>query len=317
MTRMRNALGDLFPTETPALMAQALGIQAGERVLDIGGGHSPLPEATVVVEYNLKSGHDRDGHVVALDSRYVEGDAQDLQFPDQDFDFAYASHVFEHVRDPGMACKEMMRVARRGYIETPRKMTELVAGYPSHRWLVDVIDGVLTFERRWFIESPFQNAFLAHVHNYAGARDQALVHFRNQICVQFPWEGAFAFKIVERPGWQNEFDYDNPVHAGWSHFYFALNLMANGDSWNNVQVHASTALDLLPNEGVFYLLSGVIHGLGGDPLRALEQFQVAKDIGCTDGALPENILSAQRDRGLFYLPLNRGVVGRASTSGRS
>jgi hypothetical protein len=292
-------------------MAEALGIRHGEKVMDIGGGHCPLPEATVVVEYNLTSGHDRDGHSAAFDARYVEGDAQALPFPDRSFDFAYASHVFEHVREPALACSEMMRVARRGFIETPRKMTELYAGYPSHRWLVDVENGVLTFERRWFVESPFQNCLLAHVHNFEGAREQALVHFRNLCCVQFPWQEAFRFAIVERPGWRDEFDYDNPAHASWSHFYFALNLLANGDRWESLRVHAETALRMRPQEGVFHVLDGVLHMLRGGSLDVARQsFERALSLQCRDEALAANIDALRRDADLCHLPLGRGVVLR-------
>ena len=314
MTRMRNVIGDLFPTETPGVMAKALGVQDGESVLDIGGGHSPLPEATVVVEYNLTSGHDRDGHAVPIDPRYVEGDAQNLPFANKSFDFAYASHVFEHVPDPAKACSEMIRVARRGYIETPRKMTELFAGYPSHRWLVDVDDGVLSFERRWFIESPYQNCVLAHVHNFDGARQQALVHFRNLTCVQFQWRDTFRYKVVERPGWQDEFNYDNPIHSGWSHFYFALNLLANGDTWENVHVHARTALTMLPNEGVFHLLQGVIFLLRNSFTEAKQSLEYAKSLYCNDPAISFNLDAIRTDREVYQLPLERGLLSRNSVA---
>ncbi len=311
MSTIKNTYGDLFPTDSPALMGAALGLVDGDRVLDIGGGHNPLPEATVVVEYDLTSGHDRDGHQINLDSRYIEGDAQDLQFEDGEFDFAYASHVFEHVRAPNLACSEMMRVARRGYIETPRKMTELYAGYPSHRWLVDVYDGVLTFERRWYIESPFQNALLAHVHAFDAARERALVKYRNLCCVQFPWNRTFQYAIIEKPGWQDLFDYDNSQHAAWSHFYFALNLLANGDHWSNVAIHARTAVKTMPSEAIFHLLEGVTHFLANKMDLAIECMQRAKTLQCTDAAVMENIRAVQADFDQCHLPMNRGTISRS------
>lgn len=313
MTLRRNALGDLYPTETPERMAEALGILPGESVLDIGGGHAPLPEASVVVEYNIASGHDRDGFAAALDRRFVAGDAEALPFASGVFDFAYSSHVFEHLVHPERACQEMMRVARRGFIETPRKMTELYAGYPSHRWLVDVVDGVLTFERRWFVEHPFQNCLLAHVHHYAGAREQALVHFRNLCCVQFAWEKNFKYKVVERPGWRDEFDYDNPHHAAWSHFYFALNLLANGDRWENLLSHAQSAIRLLPGEGVFHVLEGVFLLLRNDMDGAGACFSRASALGCIDEALARNRAALTGDGETCSLPLGRGEIRRVSS----
>ena len=310
MSFASNALGPLFPTEHPDRMAAALGIGPGERVLDIGGGHAPLPVASVVVEYDLSSGHDRDGNRAAVDRRFVGGDAQALPFASGAFDFAYASHVFEHLRDPARACRETMRVARRGFIETPRKMTELYAGYPSHRWLVDAVDGVLTFERRWFVESPFHNCLLAHVHMYADARIQALEHYRNLCCVQFPWRGEIPFKVVERPGWRDEFDYDNPHHAAWSHFYFALNLLANGDRWQVLPTHARTALRLLPGEGAFHALDGVFRRLEGDPDGARAAFARASAMGCRDDAVARNLAALASDSQVCFLPLGRGEIAQ-------
>jgi len=307
-----NRWGPLFPTETPENMAQALGILAGERVLDIGGGGAPLPEADVVVEYDIATGRDRDGAQAPVDPRWVVADAQNLPFASQSFDFAYSSHVMEHVLDPAVACEEMMRVAKRGYIETPRKMTELCYGHPTHRWLVDVVDGVLTFERRLFIESPLQNMALAHVVAYPVAFRRFLFEYRNLTCVQFPWRGRFRYRVIDAPDWAEAFDYDNPRHAASAHFLFALNLLAHGAPPGFVASHARIALEILPGEGVFHLLDGVVKLLSGDVEGARGRLEAAGHLGCGDAALAENLSLC--GRGVppdgAHLPLGRGWVAK-------
>lgn len=306
-----NPMGAVYPTETIDRMGAALGIGRGDFVLDAGGGANPLPEASVVVEADLASGHDRDGRVIRTDQRWLAGDLESLPFRDDAFDYAYCSHVLEHVRDPARACEELMRVAARGYIETPRKMAELVAGYPSHRWLVDVVDGVLTFERRWFIEHPLQNLALAHILKHAGARQRALVDFRNLSCVQFVWEGRFEYRVIENDNWQALFDYDNPEHAGWSHFYFALNLLANGAPPAHVRPHAALALRYVHDEAMFHALLGTCAMLAGDRSAAVDALDRAAELGCKDTSVTANRkrLRLQSEGGPCEaaLPLGRGT----------
>ena len=45
--------------------------------------------------------------------------ARELPFRDTTFDFVYCSQVLECVKNPLAACREIMRVGKRGYIETP------------------------------------------------------------------------------------------------------------------------------------------------------------------------------------------------------
>lgn len=60
-------------------------------------------------------------------------------FRDKEFDFVYCSHVLEHVRDPAKACAELMRIGKRGFIETPTRGKDLwlgTAAVSNHRWAV-------------------------------------------------------------------------------------------------------------------------------------------------------------------------------------
>lgn len=44
-------------------------------------------------------------------------------FRDKQFDFVICSHTLEDIRDPIWVCQEMNRMGKRGYIETPPRLT--------------------------------------------------------------------------------------------------------------------------------------------------------------------------------------------------
>ena len=291
-------------------MVDALDISPDERVLDIGGGGMPLPRADVVVERYIAAAADRDNQQAPVDSRWLAGDVQALPFADHTFDVAYCAHVLEHVNDPARACEELMRVAGRGYIETPRRLTEMLHGHPTHRWLVDVIDGVLVFERRLFIESPLHNVMLAHALTDEKIYQAYLVEQRHLSCVQFAWSGRFEYAVIEPPGWQDKFDYDNVEHAGWSHFFFALNLLARQAPISYVDGHIDQARILLPKESLPALLASVLALLKGEFGHASELYNEACRLGCEDASLGEleTVLLAPESARKVPLPLGRGYV---------
>ena len=77
-----------------------------------------------------------------------------LPFADKSFDFVYCRHVVEDLYNPFLLLKEMDRVGKAGYIETPSPMCELTKGvdggndpphrgYIHHRSFVWVEDAVL------------------------------------------------------------------------------------------------------------------------------------------------------------------------------
>ena len=57
-------------------------------------------------------------------------------------------HLLEHLDDPGRGVAELMRVARRGYIETPSALMEILYGWSFHKWLVQVAGGKIIFSRK-------------------------------------------------------------------------------------------------------------------------------------------------------------------------
>jgi len=122
--------------------------------LDVGSGHRPHEDATHLVDLLPEDDAERGKPIQQLGLPLLLATVEALPFKDKSFDYVYASHVLEHTLDPVAACKELMRIARAGYIETPSPFYEQGYNYPNaergwsfHRWFVYLGEGdTLTFE---------------------------------------------------------------------------------------------------------------------------------------------------------------------------
>ena len=114
-----------------------------EQVLDIGSGSHPFPDATVQVERSVE----RHQALPGASPLQVTADIHDLPFRNKCFDFVYCSHVLEHVDDPLQACEEIMRVGKRGFVETPLISTDMLFAWARdmHKWYVVNIAQILCF----------------------------------------------------------------------------------------------------------------------------------------------------------------------------
>jgi len=117
-------------------------------VLDIGSGHNPHPRANILADKFLGSTPHRMGEVIQRDRRpFVIADALMLPFKDRAFDYVFALHIAEHIESPERFCQELMRVGKRGFIETPSKLAEMLLREPViHHWVVSNQDNVLVFQ---------------------------------------------------------------------------------------------------------------------------------------------------------------------------
>lgn len=59
-----------------------------------------------------------------------------LPFINEAFDYVVAAHILEHVENPIIACLELQRVAKSGYIETPTLMKDALFSWAKgmHKW---------------------------------------------------------------------------------------------------------------------------------------------------------------------------------------
>jgi hypothetical protein len=112
------------------------------RVLEIGPGHAPFKRADTFVDF-------APWPIQGVPpEKLIKCDiaTEPLPFEDKSFDFVYARHVLEDMWNPFHLCREMERVAKAGYIETPSPIAELCRGvdggappyrgYHHHRWVV-------------------------------------------------------------------------------------------------------------------------------------------------------------------------------------
>jgi len=193
--------GSFFDVAARPLVDRRFGIRAGEKVLDVGCGGMPFGTATHLADVTLTDDSARFGLPVPLGPRPVfECSVEQMPFGDLEFDFVYCAHVLEHLEDPAAACRELMRIAPRGYVECPRSWTEFVFSAPGHRWLVDLEQGVLIFREKLVEEAgdPLGLRFeifawlddpLFRAHWEAPATHAVRT-------VQLAWEGRFEFLVL-------------------------------------------------------------------------------------------------------------------------
>ena len=96
-------------------------IKPHHKVLEIGPGRGPWDRADVFIDFDVKFMPKGKGIKADL--------AEDLiPFPNKTFDFVYCRHTLEDMFNPFHACREMSRVGKAGYIETPSPAAELAKG---------------------------------------------------------------------------------------------------------------------------------------------------------------------------------------------
>lgn len=124
-------------------------ISDSDRVLEIGPGDSPHPRADILLErrFSKEEAYKQRGGTPALSTSktVVYYDGGRFPFADGEFDYVICSHVIEHVEDVEGFCREMFRVARRGYIEFPTVHYEYLYNFSVHTQLVRFESGELRY----------------------------------------------------------------------------------------------------------------------------------------------------------------------------
>jgi len=181
----------------------AFDIESGQRVLDIGSGGYPFPYATLLTDRFVDEAPNRREPLVTMNKPFVVSDIHELPFCDKVFDFVYCSHVLESVKDPLAACREIMRVGRRGYIETPTLGKDALFGWARgvQTWHVVAIAHHLCFfeysdrQLDGIRSSLWRDRILSKWHDPLQA-----IFYENQdiFNVMFPWNrefSAFVFRL--------------------------------------------------------------------------------------------------------------------------
>ena len=248
-----------YPTEDHQAMVAALEILPHEKILDVGGGHHPFLRANVVADIDFSSGQHRDGSRMMIDFTkhgYVQADMAALPFKDKSFDVVVCIQALEHSANPAKACEELMRVAHRGFIETPRKWTEYYFGHPTHRWLINDVNHVLTFEPITFDCSPSHNFGLPPLWSSPEVLGKALTAHRHIACVQWVWRDRFEYQVKG----ESSISEDSLAER---HYHFARNLLYWMAPAEQGLYHAALAVEMSPKNPVYAKLYAVNLALCG------------------------------------------------------
>ena len=179
-------------------------------VVDIGGWAQPFTRANYVVDlmpYETRGVFGRIGPERECFSKdtwlHVDLCTNALPFADKSVDFIICSHTLEDLRDPIRVCREMVRVAKRGYIEVPSRRMETIwnlehRGYPGyyhHHWLVEIADAAITFR--------FKTPLLCSSWRYTFPRS-FLRHLRPEDRVAWLfWDNSFEYREIVQLGEEN------------------------------------------------------------------------------------------------------------------
>lgn len=177
-----------------------LSISKSDYVLEVGGGHNPHWRSNVVVDKFVESNyHRKSGIKLHKNQRFVKADGENLPFADNSFDYVVCNQVLEHAENPSAFLKEQMRVARKGYIETPSLIGEYLFPKESHKWLVLEIDGKLVLmekEKYWFNSKlDFGFLFLTWLEKTSLAFKLLARTRPNLLTVRYEWSGEIDFVV--------------------------------------------------------------------------------------------------------------------------
>jgi SAM-dependent methyltransferase len=111
-------------------------------VLEIGSGDNPHPRSDILCDRFLGENTERGGDLV-IDRPLVVADAHRLPFRDGVFVYTICSHILEHMDDPLQFARELMRVSKGGYIQSPSEIAERLFHWSFHRWYVNQVGDTL------------------------------------------------------------------------------------------------------------------------------------------------------------------------------
>ena len=174
-------------------------------VLEVGSGGKPYFRANVLLDA-FEDGLHRYGSELVVDRPFVFGDMENLPFRDKVFDFVIASHVLEHSSYPDRFLKELERVARGGYIETPDAFVERINPYHFHKLEVTVRDERLCIRKKsaWVSDPALTELYEHYAKRFIAY--ELIPQRPFAFNVRYYWEGTIQYGILNP-----EVDADWPI----------------------------------------------------------------------------------------------------------
>nr|WP_321404157.1 class I SAM-dependent methyltransferase [uncultured Desulfobacter sp.] len=165
-------------------------------VLDVGSGGNPYPRANVLLD-GYEDTIERYHSALVKDRPIVLGKIEKLPFKDKTFDFVIASHVLEHSTDPEAFLRELMRVGKAGYIETPDAFFERINPFRFHRLEVFEDQNTIQLFRKasWKCDPE-----LVELYEKKLKQDKHFSRFLSvfpePFYMRFYWEGDIKYRIL-------------------------------------------------------------------------------------------------------------------------
>jgi len=297
-TQLLATLNDLYknlPTSNRYTMYQSrffdFNIKPGDRVLDIGSGNVPFPFATHLADISISDdSYGRAGcpFKILNGKEVYECDIENLPFQNDEFDFVYCSHVLEHVENPDKACRELMRVSKRGFIETPTWAKDFMfdtAKVSNHKWGVECEGSTLIFREYSQKQIDGLGCDLLRSMSCSPTNDRekalnALVHLRaDRFNTMLMWDRQFDYEVYRQ----------DPVSS---------RIFLSFSSSNSLTINDDTVGPLRSKKVEDVLLSFVIIVLNGMPfveyaLKAI--YNEAHEIVIVEGAVESCAFAANPD----------------------
>lgn len=172
-------------------------------VVDLGcGSAGSCPYADVLVDRNDWSENFKDKEFIVHNLNDTP-----LPFEDNQFDFSFASHILEHIKEPVEFLKEVVRISRSGYIEVPSPLIDnLVSGDDGwdpngHKWWLFFDDG-----NKKLIARPRKN--IVHKTIEIPELNRLYPFFRSSFVIELYWEDKIDFEIGDEIYSYEDKEYD-------------------------------------------------------------------------------------------------------------
>lgn len=174
-------------------------------VLEVGAGGNPYPRSNVLLD-GFEDSAERQEKALVNDRPFVLGLCEKLPFRDKVFDFVIASHVLEHTDDPDSFLKELQRVSKAGYIETPDAFFERINPFTYHRLEVSDENGCLKIRKKkaWNVDSELVDMYENQLKNCPSFQKYIRV-FPDALYTRFYWDDKINYEIVNpetNAGWE-------------------------------------------------------------------------------------------------------------------
>jgi SAM-dependent methyltransferase len=180
----------------------------GDRVLDVGSGGQPFPHATVLTDRFLgrpTRRFTRSEPLVTSNKPFVLADIHHLPFLDKAFDYVYCAHVLEVIDDPMRACRELIRVGKKGFIEAPTAAKDMLFAWGRNvqQWHLVAIERTLCFFE--YSERQLDGVRSTLWRDYIFSRrhhplQDVFYHNQDVFNVMFSWTDSFSIVVFRLDG---------------------------------------------------------------------------------------------------------------------